>query len=116
MPLCFLLCCRMLNLLSLFFLIQTILMSLPIDRLYFGGLTKGVTNGSTYNSNKLVLIINQNGADKFHYVSPYDFEKANAVGVNWETVTSNGIIPEELDNSSLRLSMKGDGSWQPLDY
>jgi len=65
---------------------------------------------------QIVLTVNQNGSDRLNHTFPdtpqEDQERgqANLYEVN---VAGNNIIPEDLNNSSIRIGIRGDDLWRP---
>ncbi len=85
-----------------------------LRRVFAGMLTENTSDAGTDSS--IVLIMNENGIDKLHHTfgdtSQRDQEtgQANLYVVN---VSLKNIIPDNLNNSSIRVGIRGDDAWRP---
>jgi hypothetical protein len=63
-----------------------------------------------------VLTVNQNGSDRLNHTFPDTSQEDQERGQTklYEVnVAGNNIIPEDLNNSSIRIGIRGDDLWQP---
>ncbi len=88
-----------------------------LRRLWVGMVTKNTRDSGT--NDRTVLIVNVDGTERLHNTfqdtSQRDQERgeANLYELN---VQGNGIIPEDLTNSSVRLGIRGGNAWRPEHY
>jgi len=83
-----------------------------LRRLWAGMLTRYTVRSGT--RDPIVLIVNENGIDRLHYTFPGDYHhKAELYEVN---VAANNIIPENLNNSSIRVGIRGEDLWRPEHF
>ncbi len=88
-----------------------------LRRIWISMLTRNTENAGT--DDRVVLIVNQGGVERlqhtFSNTSQDDQERgqANLYPVN---VARNNIVPENLDNSSIRVGLRGDDAWRPEHF
>lgn len=72
--------------------------------------------GSAGTDSRIVLIINQDGRDRLHHTFPdtcqNDQERGQA-NLYEVAVSQNGVEPDQLNNSSIRIGIRGDDQWRP---
>lgn len=82
--------------------------------LWMGTLTRNVDEAGT--DNRIELIVNENGLERLHHTFPdtaqEDQERGKANLYKVEVATKN-IVPEALNDSSIRVGIKGDDAWHP---
>lgn len=91
---------------------------MPLRRLWAGMLTKDTSYSGT--DSRIVLIVNENGIDKLHKTflddpSQEDQEKGQA-NLYEVDVATNNISPDHLNNSSVRVGIRGDDLWRPEHF
>lgn len=90
---------------------------MEISRLWIAMLTRNRDYSGT--NDLITLIINQGGVDRLEHTftdtSQLDLERgeANLYEVNVEGL---GIVPEELNNSSIRVVIHGKDAWRPQHF
>lgn len=91
-----------------------------LDRLWVGMLTRNNNNAGT--NSRIALIINETGnafGDNLHHTfqdSPQDDQEqgeANLYELGSSIVRGAGIEPDNLDNASIRIGIRGDDMWRP---
>lgn len=88
-----------------------------LRRLWTGMLTKNSRNSGT--DSRIVLIVNANGIDRLHHTFPdtsQPDQEQGAANLYETSVTGNFIIPEDLNNSSIRVGIRGNDLWRPQHF
>lgn len=92
-------------------------MAARLKTIYCGGYTISVTKFESSDTLKAVLIINQDGRDVFNQGVNLEGFKPEATGlIRVDDIESNNINPSLLNQSSMRLALKGGGVWKPNNF
>ncbi len=88
-----------------------------LSSIYVGMLTKNTSDSGT--NSKTVLIVNDDGIDRLHHTfgdTSQDDQEQGQANVYRVGVAGSNIIPEHLNNSSVRVGIRGDDLWRPQHY
>lgn len=88
-----------------------------LSRLWVGMQTRSDNNSGT--DSRIVLIVNDDGFDRLHHTfedtSQEDQERKHG-NVYEVDVSADGIAPERLNNSSVRVGIRGADLWRPQHF
>ncbi len=83
-------------------------------RVWLGMLTRNTADSGT--NSRIVLIVNENGLESLHHTFPdssQDDQEKGEANLYQLDVAAQSIEPENLDNSSVRVGIRGDDLWRP---
>jgi len=83
-------------------------------RIWTAMLTRNVSQSAT--DSRPVLIMNEDGFDRLHHTfgeTPQDDQEQGEANLYEVSVASQRITPENLNNSSIRMGIRGDDAWRP---
>lgn len=89
-----------------------------LTHLWAGMLTRNSPGYAGTNS-RIVLIVCQNGFDRLHHTfsdTPQDDQERGQANLYELNVATNNIDPDALDNSSIRVGIRGDDLWCPEHF
>ncbi len=85
--------------------------------LWAGMLTRNTGDAGT--DSRIMLIVNENGFDRLHHTFPDTSQRDQEQGeanLYEIPVAGDNIVPENLNNSSLRVGIRGDDKWAPEHF
>ena len=88
-----------------------------IRRVWAGMLTRNTNNSGT--NSPIVLIVNEDGTDRLHNTfsdTPQEDQEQGQANIYEVDVAANNITPENLNNSSIRVGIRGNDAWRPEHF